>query len=151
MMGEIGVPEETRRRIFVAVDAADKTVGFITYVPVWGRTPGYLHDLTRRLGRLEESARFFKLYQVSKGLSTMIRTLDESVDALDQQAFCQSTLELAELVEDTDVVGALKERLPTTTMVSIGHRPTLRQWHDRRLELQRAPGEVGRLIELPAT
>lgn len=49
MIGEIGVPEETRRRIFVAVDAADNTVGFITYVPVWGRTPGYLHDLTRRL------------------------------------------------------------------------------------------------------
>ena len=46
---------------------------------------------------------------------------------------------------------ALKERLPDTTMISIGHRPTLRQWHDRRLELQRAPGEVGRLVELPAT
>jgi putative ATP-binding cassette transporter len=46
---------------------------------------------------------------------------------------------------------ALKERLPATTMVSIGHRPTLRQWHDRRLELQRQPGEVGRLVELPAT
>ena len=46
---------------------------------------------------------------------------------------------------------ALKERLPTTTMISIGHRPTLRQWHDRRIELQRKPGEVGRLVELPAT
>jgi ABC-type uncharacterized transport system fused permease/ATPase subunit len=36
-------------------------------------------------------------------------------------------------------------------MVSIGHRPTLRQWHDRRLDLQRKPGETGRLVELPAT
>jgi putative ATP-binding cassette transporter len=42
---------------------------------------------------------------------------------------------------------ALKQRLPTTTMISIGHRPTLRQWHDRRLELQRKPGETGRLVE----
>lgn len=49
------------------------------------------------------------------------------------------------------VYRALKEQLPNATMVSIGHRPTLRQWHDRRLELQRQPGEVGRLVELPAT
>ena len=41
----------------------------------------------------------------------------------------------------------LKQRLPQTTMVSIGHRPTLRQWHKRLVELQRAPGEVGRLVE----
>ena len=33
----------------MAVDTFDRPVGFITYVPVWGRTPGYLHDLTRRL------------------------------------------------------------------------------------------------------
>jgi putative ATP-binding cassette transporter len=49
------------------------------------------------------------------------------------------------------VYRALKQRLPDATMVSIGHRPTLRQWHDRRLELQRQPGEVGRLVEVPAT
>jgi putative ATP-binding cassette transporter len=49
------------------------------------------------------------------------------------------------------VYRALKERLPTMTMVSIGHRPALRQWHERRLELQRQPGQVGRLVEVPAT
>ena len=43
--------------------------------------------------------------------------------------------------------GELKQRLPATTVVSIGHRPSLRQWHDRQVELQRAPGEVGRLVE----
>jgi len=47
------------------------------------------------------------------------------------------------------VYEALKRSLPTTTMVSIGHRPTLQKWHDRRLELQRAPGEVGRIVEAP--
>jgi putative ATP-binding cassette transporter len=47
------------------------------------------------------------------------------------------------------VYDALKHGLPTTTMVSIGHRPTLQKWHDRRIELQRAPGEVGRLVESP--
>jgi lysylphosphatidylglycerol synthetase-like protein (DUF2156 family) len=33
----------------MAVDASDRPVGFITYVPAWGQMPGYLHDLTRRL------------------------------------------------------------------------------------------------------
>ena len=32
-------------------------------------------------------------------------------------------------------------------MVSIGHRPSLRQWHDRQVELRRAQGEVGQLVE----
>ena len=58
----------------------------------------------------------------------------------------------ASLDEDAEamVYGALKKRLPDTTIVSIGHRPTLRQWHDRQLELKRAPGQVGTLVEIPA-
>ncbi|MFO0970271.1 MAG: DUF2156 domain-containing protein [Gemmataceae bacterium] len=49
MIGELGGPENTERRIFVVVDAADEMQGLITYVPVWGSRPGHLHDLTRRL------------------------------------------------------------------------------------------------------
>jgi putative ATP-binding cassette transporter len=64
--------------------------------------------------------------------------MDEATAALDEQA-------------EAAVYRALKERLPDATIVSIGHRPSLRQWHDRRLEMQRAPGEVGRLVEVPAT
>jgi putative ATP-binding cassette transporter len=64
--------------------------------------------------------------------------MDEATASLDEEA-------------EAAIYTALKQRLPTTTMVSIGHRPTLRQWHDRRLELQRQPGETGRLVELPAT
>jgi putative ATP-binding cassette transporter len=60
----------------------------------------------------------------------------------------EATASLDDAAEAT-VYEALKQRLPTTTMVSIGHRPTLQKWHDRRLELQRAPGEVGKLIETP--
>jgi putative ATP-binding cassette transporter len=57
----------------------------------------------------------------------------------------------ASLDDDSEaaVYEALKRGLPTTTMVSIGHRPTLQKWHDRRIELQRTPGEVGRLVDLP--
>jgi len=63
--------------------------------------------------------------------------LDEATAALDD-------------ANEALVYKALKEGLPKTTMVSIGHRPTLRQWHERKIELQRAPGDVGHLIELPA-
>lgn len=48
MIGELGGPAEALRRVFV-VEGAAGPVGFITYVPVWGARPGYLHDLTRRL------------------------------------------------------------------------------------------------------
>jgi lysylphosphatidylglycerol synthetase-like protein (DUF2156 family) len=48
MIGELGEVHDTRRRIFVTLDAGDVMRGFITYVPAWGVRPGYLHDLTRR-------------------------------------------------------------------------------------------------------
>ncbi len=50
MTGELGGPEDRDRRHFLILDAQEKAVGFISYVPVWGRErPGYLHDLTRKL------------------------------------------------------------------------------------------------------
>lgn len=49
MIGEVGQPGDPERRIFVVCDAAGAAQGFITYVPVWGSRPGWLHDLTRRL------------------------------------------------------------------------------------------------------
>ena len=49
MIGELGTPEQIERRIFAASDRAGRLVGFITYVPVWGRHAGYLHDLSRRV------------------------------------------------------------------------------------------------------
>jgi vitamin B12/bleomycin/antimicrobial peptide transport system ATP-binding/permease protein len=63
--------------------------------------------------------------------------LDEATASLDDAA-------------EAAVYGALKERLPATTLVSIGHRPSLRKWHDHRLELQRTPGQVGQLVEVAA-
>ncbi|MBU8876394.1 ABC transporter ATP-binding protein/permease [Reyranella sp. MMS21-HV4-11] len=58
--------------------------------------------------------------------------LDEATASLDE-------------ANEAAVYGGLKERLPGTTMISIGHRPSLRQWHEQRLELKRAPGETGSL------
>jgi len=49
MIGEIGRPDDKERRTFAVFDGGERMLGFITYVPVWGEYPGYLHDLTRRL------------------------------------------------------------------------------------------------------
>ena len=62
--------------------------------------------------------------------------MDEATASLDDAA-------------EAAVYDSLKRNLPGTTMVSIGHRPTLQKWHDRRIELQREPGMVGRLVEAP--
>ncbi len=59
----------------------------------------------------------------------------------------EATASLDEAME-TVIYGELKQQLPNTTIISIGHRPSLRQWHDRQVELKRAPGEVGRLVEV---
>jgi lysylphosphatidylglycerol synthetase-like protein (DUF2156 family) len=48
LVGELGQPNDPLRRLFVALDAAGAPCAFITYVPVWGSRPGFLHDLTRR-------------------------------------------------------------------------------------------------------
>lgn len=49
LVGELGTPGDPNRRVFVAEADRDRLVGFITYVPAWGTSSGYLHDLTRRL------------------------------------------------------------------------------------------------------
>jgi len=48
LVGELGAPGDPQRRVFVALDKAGEPLAFVTYVPVWGSRPGYLHDLTRR-------------------------------------------------------------------------------------------------------
>jgi putative ATP-binding cassette transporter len=64
--------------------------------------------------------------------------LDEATAALDEQA--------AEAMYQE-----LTKQLPGTTLISIGHSPALKKWHKVTLELQRNAGEVGRLVEVPAT
>jgi putative ATP-binding cassette transporter len=44
----------------------------------------------------------------------------------------------------------IEERLPGMAIVSIGHRGTLGQFHERRVELQREEGGVAKLVEVPA-
>lgn len=50
MIGEIGTPADTHRRIFVALQGTE-IIGFISYVPSYGALRGYMHDLSRRVDR----------------------------------------------------------------------------------------------------
>jgi putative ATP-binding cassette transporter len=105
-------------------------------------------QLGQLAGRLDEEAHWSN--SLSGGEQQRLAVARALVFKPDWLFMDEATASLDEPAEAA-IYRALKERLPSTTMISIGHRPTLRQWHDRRIELQRAPGETGRLVEVPAT
>ena len=59
--------------------------------------------------------------------------LDEATANLDPEA-------------ESDLYRVLKRRLPATTIISIAHRPSVAEFHDRRLVLERAEGQSGVLV-----
>src|SRR5262249_19538691 len=63
--------------------------------------------------------------------------LDEATAALDEPAQAR-------------LYGLITRRLPDALIVSVGHRPTLAAFHGRRLDVARAPGRPGRLVEAAA-
>ncbi len=98
-------------------------------------------------GRLDEEAHWTNI--LSGGEQQRLAIARALIFKPDWLFLDEATASLDDATEEA-VYGALKERLPGTTLVSIGHRPTLRKWHDRRLDLRRAPGEIGRLVEAAA-
>ncbi|WP_225726932.1 MULTISPECIES: bifunctional lysylphosphatidylglycerol flippase/synthetase MprF [unclassified Nocardia] len=48
LVGEIGGPYQPLRRFFLGT-IDDRPIGYISYSPVYGQRPGWLHDLTRRV------------------------------------------------------------------------------------------------------
>ncbi|HEY0984294.1 tetratricopeptide repeat protein [Schlesneria sp.] len=79
--------------------------------PYWWKVHFQIHDICRRLGKAEESQRFFKLYEVSVPLSKMIMEMNRSSEAFDDFQFRTSLMTLAELIEDAEVVTALRSRI----------------------------------------
>ena len=101
-------------------------------------------QLGQLAGRLDEEAHWTNI--LSGGEQQRVAIARALVFKPDWLFLDEATASLDEATEEV-VYGALKQRLPGTTIVSIGHRPSLRQWHERRLELQRKPGQVGRLVD----
>ncbi|MEK7687295.1 MAG: ABC transporter ATP-binding protein/permease [Pseudomonadota bacterium] len=104
-------------------------------------------QLGQLAGRLDEEAHWTNI--LSGGEQQRVAIARALVFKPDWLFLDEATASLDDTTEAA-VYGALKERLPDTTLVSIGHRPSLRKWHERRIELQRKPGEVGRLVEATA-
>jgi putative ATP-binding cassette transporter len=98
-------------------------------------------------GRLDEVAHWTNI--LSGGEQQRLAAARALVFKPDWLFLDEATASLDEAME-TAVYEALKQRLPAMTMVSIGHRPSLRQWHDRQVRLERKQGEIGRLVEAPA-
>lgn len=96
-------------------------------------------------GRLDEVAHWTNI--LSGGEQQRLAAARALVFKPDWLFLDEATSSLDEAMEAA-VYDTLKQRLSATTLVSIGHRPTLRQWHDRQIQLQRVPGEVGRLVEV---
>jgi vitamin B12/bleomycin/antimicrobial peptide transport system ATP-binding/permease protein len=98
-------------------------------------------------GRLDEVAHWTNI--LSGGEQQRMAAARALVFKPDWLFLDEATASLDEAME-TAVYEALKQRLPAATFVSIGHRPSLRKWHDRQVVLHRAPGEVGQLEEVSA-
>ncbi|HKH69495.1 MAG TPA: ABC transporter ATP-binding protein/permease [Reyranella sp.] len=95
-------------------------------------------------GRLDEVAHWTNI--LSGGEQQRVAAARALIFKPDWLFLDEATASLDEAME-TAVYEALKQHLPEATIVSIGHRPSLRKWHDRQVVLQRAQGEVGRLVE----
>jgi putative ATP-binding cassette transporter len=61
--------------------------------------------------------------------------LDEATAALDEPT-------------EEEIYRVIKERLPQTTVVSIGHRSTLAAYHDRRIDMKKTESDLSTPVDL---
>jgi putative ATP-binding cassette transporter len=98
-------------------------------------------------GRLDETAHWSNM--LSGGEQQRLAVARALVFKPDWLFMDEATASL-DVPNEAAIYKELKARLPNTTLISIGHSPALKQWHDRNIELQRKSGEVGRLVEASA-
>ncbi len=98
--------------------------------------------LGRFAGRLEEQQHWAQV--LSPGEQQRI-AFARALLHRPQWLFLDEATALLDEESEARLYRLLKERLPGTAVVSIGHRPTLAQFHDRRWRIERGDGP-GRLV-----
>ncbi len=98
-------------------------------------------------GRLDETAHWSNI--LSGGEQQRLAIARALIFKPDWLFMDEATASL-DVANEAAIYQELKARLPKTAVISIGHSPALKQWHDRNIELKRQQGEVGRLVETSA-
>ncbi|MEI6202894.1 MAG: ATP-binding cassette domain-containing protein, partial [Enhydrobacter sp.] len=104
-------------------------------------------QLSALTGRLDETAHWTNM--LSGGEQQRLAIARAMIFKPDWLFMDEATASL-DVPNEAAIYRELKARLPKTTLISIGHSPALKQWHDRNIDLQRKSGEVGTLVEKPA-
>jgi vitamin B12/bleomycin/antimicrobial peptide transport system ATP-binding/permease protein len=103
--------------------------------------------LTELGGRLDESAHW--ALQLSPGEQQRIAFARALVQKPEWLFLDEATSAVDEATE-ARLYQLIRERLADTTVFSIGHRATLRAFHERRLMVQPAANSPSSIVELPA-
>jgi len=103
-------------------------------------------DLAPLAERLDESAHWQQ--RLSPGEQQRLAVARALLYKPDWLFLDEATASLDEAHEES-LYRLLREKLPGTTIVSIGHRSSLRQWHERLLTL--APGRDGKRVLMEST
>jgi len=104
--------------------------------------------LPQLIGRLDEEGHW--QLQLSPGEQQRIAFARALIQKPDWLFLDEATSAVDEGTESR-LYQLVRERLPTTTMFSIGHRATLRSFHTRRLMVQPTGNSAASVVELPAT
>ena len=154
--GEIRVARDARilflpQRPYLPIGKLRDVVSYP--MPASGVADGALREaleavgLPQLAGRLDESAHW--ALQLSPGEQQRIAFARALVQKPEWLFLDEATSAVDEATEQR-LYRLVRERLPETTVFSIGHRATLRPFHTRRLMVQPTGNSAASVVELPA-
>jgi putative ATP-binding cassette transporter len=155
--GEIRVPRDARilflpQRPYLPIGKLRDAVSYP--MPADGVADGTLREaleavgLPQLTGRLDEEGHW--QLQLSPGEQQRIAFARALVQKPEWLFLDEATSAVDEGTESR-LYRLVRERLPGTTLFSIGHRATLRAFHTRRLMLQPTGNSAASVVELPTT